>query len=53
MTGRLVGRFPTPSRKTNLLYHNPEYMLFSPDGRWLAVCHLHHVELWDTRQLYG
>jgi hypothetical protein len=26
-------------------------MRFSPDGRVLAVCHLHQVELWDGRQI--
>ena len=50
-TGRPRGRFPTASRRTNLLYHSPEHMRFSPDGSWLAVSHLHQVELWDTRQV--
>lgn len=37
----------TESRWTNQLCHEPRSAQFSSDGRYLAVSHLCHAELWD------
>jgi WD40 repeat protein len=50
-SGRQLMSLTTTSQTTNLLYHHPDNMCFSPDGRWLAVSHLKHVEVWDMEQI--
>ena len=53
ITGSKLGAFASPSKKTNLLFHRPTGMEFSPDGTWIAVNHLKHVEIWDVAEIRG
>jgi WD40 repeat protein len=50
-SGQMRTQRTTGSKKTNLLYHHPTDLTFSPDGRLLAVSHLRHVEVWDVQSI--
>lgn len=52
-TGQELAALRTESRKTNQLFHEPERAVFSPDGRFLAVSHLRHAELWNMTEILG
>jgi len=50
-SGQIRASLKSPHQEANLLYYRPESLRFSPDGRWLAVSHHKHVEVWDVRQI--
>jgi WD40 repeat protein len=47
-SGQIRTQQMTKSKRTNLLYHYPKNLAFSPDGSLLAVSHLKHVEVWNV-----
>jgi WD40 repeat protein len=55
-SGQILARLTTGNQKTKLLdhlFHQRKNLLFSPDGRWLAVSFLEHVEVWDIGKILG
>lgn len=52
-SGQMLAQMSTESKKTNQLYHYPTNITFSPNGQYLAVSHLKHLEIWNVEQFLG
>lgn len=52
-SGQMRAGLKSSNQESNLLSYFPETLRFSPCGRWVAVRHPKHVEVWDLQEILG